>query len=366
MSVSLAELVHALDAEIPMAWADAWDRVGLVVGDLQEPVKQVYVTLDPGVAALRAAAGAGANVVVSHHPPFLGELATITSEDAAGRTVLTAASLGIAIIAMHTNLDRSPAGADALSRAIGLVPAGPLERGAADMDLVSVYVPPGAREAVTAAMTRAGAGRIGLYESCSFASPGTGRFEALATATPLATVDGASGAPEERVEMIAPRGGGGAVAAAARAVHPYEEPVIVIAPVTLGRGAARLGRVCDASTMTLAALAAQVGERLGVQPRVWGDPGREVSRVAVANGSGSSLLGAALASGADVMVTGEVRYHGALDATASGLAIIEAGHDATEWPLVSVLADVVAQVMGDGPVVRAKADVGWWTAGKAE
>jgi len=44
-----------------------------------------------------------------------------------------------------------------------------------------------------------------------------------------------------------------------------------------------------------------------------------------------------MAAGADALVCGEVRYHDALDAAESGLAIIEVGHDVSEWPLVEVL-----------------------------
>jgi len=63
-------------------------------------------------------------------------------------------------------------------------------------------------------------------------------------------------------------------------------------------------------------------------------------RALVANGSGGSLIEAALAA-ADVCVTGEVRYHDAIAATSRGLSIIELGHDVSEWPIVSVLADLV-------------------------
>ena len=171
---------------------------------------------------------------------------------------------------------------------------------------------------------------------------------------------------EERVEMITPRGGGRAVAAAGLGVHPYDEPVITVTPVSLARGVARLGRLCEAEPLTLADLAERVGERLGVAPRVWGDARKTVARIAISNGSGSSLLGPALAEGADVMVTGEVRYHDALDAAASGLAIIEAGHDATEWPLVGVLADAVRHALGTDHVVQAEPRIGWWTVGRAE
>jgi len=69
-----------------------------------------------------------------------------------------------------------------------------------------------------------------------------------------------------------------------------------------------------------------------------------------------------MAAGADVLFGGEVRYHDALDAVGNGLAIIEAGHDATEWPLVRVLADVTRTVLGESGVVEEPAHAGWWIA----
>ena len=47
----------------------------------------------------------------------------------------------------------------------------------------------------------------------------------------------------------------------------------------------------------------------------------------------------ALAKGADTLVTGDVKYHTAQQAVFSGLNIIDAGHQATEWPVLDDLAD---------------------------
>ena len=54
----------------------------------------------------------------------------------------------------------------------------------------------------------------------------------------------------------------------------------------------------------------------------------------------------ALAAGASVLLTGELRYHDAVSALEAGLAVVEAGHDATEWPLVTVLAAAAARTPG--------------------
>ncbi|CAA9267767.1 MAG: GTP cyclohydrolase 1 type 2 homolog YbgI [uncultured Blastococcus sp.] len=77
-----------------------------------------------------------------------------------------------------------------------------------------------------------------------------------------------------------------------------------------------------------AALPATVG---GV--RIAGDPARSVATVAVCGGSGGSLLGAAAAAGADVLLTSDVRHHPASDAGEQpGPALCDVAHFASEWP----------------------------------
>jgi dinuclear metal center YbgI/SA1388 family protein len=76
--------------------------------------------------------------------------------------------------------------------------------------------------------------------------------------------------------------------------------------------------------------------------RVAGDLDRAVRRVAACGGAGGSLVDAAHASGADVFVTGDLRHHVALDALALGLALVDAGHYATEAPALPALLDALA------------------------
>jgi len=363
--ITVGELVRGLADRFPVEWAEPWDAVGLRVGDDGRPAGRAFVTLDANLQSMEAAQNAGCGTLVTHHPPFLGQVSPITAGSTEGRFILAAARSGIAVISMHTNLDRSPEGGDALPVALGLVPERPLEESVADVDVVTVFVSPESRAGVVAAMAAAGGGRIGLYEACSYAAPGEGRFTPRDNARPATGSRAAAVEPEDRVEMVVSLGAAAAVVAAARAAHPYEEPVIVVTRAQLSRGVARLGRVCSLEKGSLGELALTVGRRLGVQPRVWGAPATRVDRVAVANGSGGSLVGAAIASGAQAMIAGEVRYHDAMAAQSAGLALVEAGHDATEWPLVDVLARVCRSVLGDAEVVQAAPSVGWWTVERA-
>jgi dinuclear metal center YbgI/SA1388 family protein len=116
----------------------------------------------------------------------------------------------------------------------------------------------------------------------------------------------------------------------------------VLEPELDESGYGRIGRL--QSKMTLASLAKYVGEVLGIQGvRIVGPNDRLVQAVAVCSGSGSHLWPAALAQGADVLITGDVKYHTALDVSSTSLAMIDAGHFGTEAVFASRLADLLEE-----------------------
>lgn len=94
-------------------------------------------------------------------------------------------------------------------------------------------------------------------------------------------------------------------------------------------GLGRVGRL-PAST-SLRAIADRLAAGLpSPHLRVAGPLDRDVRTVAACGGAGDSLIGSAHASGADVFVTGDLRHHVVLDALQLGLAVVDAGHHATE------------------------------------
>lgn len=100
------------------------------------------------------------------------------------------------------------------------------------MYLVVVYVPEGGVDDVVAAMSAAGAGRIGDYDQCAWKVLGQGQFRPLAGADPhIGTVGALEQVPEYRVEMVCERSVIKAVMAAMVAAHPYEEPAHHVVPI---------------------------------------------------------------------------------------------------------------------------------------
>jgi putative NIF3 family GTP cyclohydrolase 1 type 2 len=324
------------------------------------------LALDPTRSAVLAAAAGGCNVLATHHPAFLKAPEWLTPGRGAAGVVFSAMDSGVALINAHTNLDRAPAAGLLLAAALGLEPVRPIERSTMPMALITVFAPESSADALTKAMAGAGAGRLGDYEKCSYTSgEGVGKFTPPAEGQPFTGTPGMPcAAGEVRVEMVAPRNRARGVAAAARAAHPYEEPLIVVADVEIARSSARMGMLCDApGALSLRALATLAAGVFNITPVVWGDPEMPLTRVATATGSAGSLIGDVIASGASALVAGEVRYHDALDAAENGLAVVELGHDVSEWPLVGLLERAVRSTPGLDPeaVHVLPATPGWWT-----
>ena len=93
-----------------------------------------------------------------------------------------------------------------------------------------------------------------------------------------------------------------------------------------------LGRVGDLLEPTdLFSLARTVEERLGADGlRLVGQAGDPVRRIAVVGGAGAGLASSAARTGADVLITGDIGHHAALEAKTLGIALIDGGHFHTE------------------------------------
>ena len=127
-SVPLREVVAALERLYPVDTASSWDRVGLVTGDLDQPVSLVHLAVDPTLAVVDEARAAGADLLLTHHPLLLRGVHSVATTSAKGAAVTSLVVNDIALYVAHTNADvASPGVCDALASACGLVDLGPLE-----------------------------------------------------------------------------------------------------------------------------------------------------------------------------------------------------------------------------------------------
>ena len=123
-TMTIGGLEKALLKEFPAEDAEKWDRTGLLVGERSLPVTRVAVALDATPGAVAAAAEAGANVLLTHHPAFLEAPDAFAPEASAlkspGAVVWAAIRNQVALMDFHTALDVSPAAARVLPGMLGL------------------------------------------------------------------------------------------------------------------------------------------------------------------------------------------------------------------------------------------------------
>jgi dinuclear metal center YbgI/SA1388 family protein len=340
----------ALEQAAPSAYAFSWDKIGLQVGERSATVARGVVSLDRSLGAIRFAKDHEAQLLLTHHPLLFQPLGAVTDDSVEGRSVIELTRAGISHIAAHTNWDAAADGLnDELARRLGLKSVVPFGVGEAFQDLkMVVFVPSSNADEVIDAASAAGAGVIGAYTRCGFRSRGTGTFFAGEGSEPkVGRVGRIEEVSEERIEMVVPTGRRNAVERAVRLAHPYEEPAVDFLSVAPGKhpGCGRVGHLGTATT--LAEYVSVLDKALETRCLAWGAASRPVHRVAVVGGAADGEWRAAQLAGADVLVTGEVKQHVALEAVESGFAVIAAGHYATEQPGVDALARRMSELVPD-------------------
>ncbi|AGL15308.1 Nif3-like dinuclear metal center hexameric protein [Actinoplanes sp. N902-109] len=124
---TVREVVAALDARYPHAWAEPWDRVGLVLGEFDLPVRTVLGVVDVVPETVEQAVEAGADLIVAHHPLLLKGVSSVAPDTYKGRIVHRLIKADVALYVAHTNADVAhPGVSDALADRLGLTMLRPL------------------------------------------------------------------------------------------------------------------------------------------------------------------------------------------------------------------------------------------------
>ncbi len=347
-----------MEAIAPTRYAAAWDNVGLIVGDCESELARVLLTIDCAREVVDEAIRERCDAIVSYHPPiFEGQKRWI-----AGSTAYALVRAGIAVYSPHTALDVAEGGTnDALADVLGVTaraPLRPVTLAAAESKLVT-FVPATHLEDVSRALFAAGAGVIGNYSSCSFRAAGTGTFFGESGADPAV---GQAGRLEEvaeiRLEMRVAASRLDAVVRALRASHPYEEPAFDIVPLAAPPPAAfGFGRIGAVEPARARVHVDRVKDALRIPHLlVAGDLQREVSRAAVCAGSGAEFVGDAIAAGAQLLLTGELRHHDGLRAVAAGLVVVVTRHSVSERGALAPLERALSARLPGVAVLRSRAD----------
>ena len=358
------DVLWTIGAKYSFSRAAKWDKVGLLIGDENASIKKVLVAHEVTDEVLDAAIGF--EVLVVYHPPLFRPLENLNFRDHSVRLAARCIGQKLNVIAVHTALDHAPipdALGDKLAESLGLTGIEVLSPdGHEALFKIVVFTPPEALEKVSEAMWDAGAGCLGNYDRAAFRGRGTGTFRPLPGADPY---DGEIGKQQEadewRLEVIVPAGQRGAVIAAMKAAHPYEEVAYDAYPLHnegLAYGAARVGTLVQG--IAFEQYAREVGNILRAPSVRVVQAKSQIRKIACVPGSGASYISAAVKAGCDCLVTGDIKHHDALQAKALGLSLIDVTHVATERAAVPLIAEALGELGAE--IVRSEIETNPFSA----
>lgn len=331
--MKVKEIISIIEKFAPLSYQESYDNSGLIVGNNNDEVTGVLISLDCIEEIIDEAIETNCNLIIAHHPIVFEGLKKLNGNNYIERTVIKAIKNNIAIYAAHTNLDNTHNGVSfKIAEKLGLRNIKVLAPKNNLLSKLLVYCPIANVNEVRQAMFAAGAGNIGNYEECSFNSEGVGTYKGMAGTNPyLGTTGQFHEEKETKIETIVPNYLLSKVVKNMLAVHPYEEVAYDIFQLKNAHNNVGSGVVGDLATEE---------NELDFLKRLKTDLktdcvrhtnllNKKVKKIAVCGGSGSFLLNDAIIQKADVFVTGDYKYHQFFDAE-NTIVIADVGHYESE------------------------------------
>jgi dinuclear metal center YbgI/SA1388 family protein len=342
----LSEIIQQLEQLAPPSLQESYDNSGLITGDLSKEITGALICLDSTEEIIEEAIRKKCNLVIAHHPIIFKGLKKITGENYIERVIIKAIREGIAIYAIHTNLDNVRKGVnEKICRQLGLEKTKMLAPAKGLLKKLVTFSPLTHAEDVRNALFEAGAGHIGHYSECSFSSAGTGSFKGDAASQPFVGEKGERHSEkEERIEVIFPEWKEKSILQSLRSAHPYEEIAFDIYRLDNALSETGSGMIGElAQEMPVETFLDFVKEKMKTKViRHTALHQKSVKRIAVCGGSGSFLLEMAIRQQADVFISGDFKYHQFFDADRK-IIIADIGHFESEQFTINLIGDYLRE-----------------------
>jgi dinuclear metal center YbgI/SA1388 family protein len=351
------DVINHLHDLAPLAYAEDFDNVGLLVGNKNQDVTGILVTLDTLEDVIDEAIESKCNLIVSFHPIIFRGLKKLTGKTYVERVVLKAIENKIAIFAIHTALDNAYQGVNSIicdrlelkNKRILIPQSDTIKK-------LQTYVPQAHAQKLRQALFNAGAGNIGNYESCSFNFEGKGTFKGNEDSNPAFGDKGQLHTEHETaISVTFKKHIESKVLNTLFETHPYEEVAYEISTLDNTNQHIGMGMVGELnSPLDPLACLDYIKDKMNTQcirhSKVLKKP---IKRIAVLGGSGSFAISAAKAAGADLFVTADLKYHDFFSAE-HDIILADIGHYESEQFTKTFLVDYLSKKITNFAIILSK------------
>lgn len=353
--MKINEIATSLESIAPLHLQEDYDNAGLLIGNANVDCKGVIVSLDVTETVIDEAVKKNCNLIVAHHPLIFRGIKKLNGKNYVERTVIAAIKNDIAIYAIHTNLDNVLEGVNRkIAEKLQLKNCKTLLPKEGILQKLVTFAPVKNAEEVRKALFSGGAGAIGKYDECSFNIEGSGTFRAGVGSDPyIGEIGKTHLEPEIRIEVIYPSHIQKTIIESLKNAHPYEEVAYYIQNLENTQDDIGSGLVGDmeegiTELQLLALLKSGFGLSVVKHTALLNSP---VKRIAVCGGAGIFLLPQAIASGAQVYITSDVKYHDFFDAD-NRVLVADIGHYESEQFTIELITEFLQQKFPNFAVLK--------------
>ena len=331
--MKIKEFYPILEELAPLAYAEDFDNVGLLVGNKENEISGILVCHDALESVVEEAITSSCNLIICFHPILFSGLKKITGKNYVERSVIKAIKNDIAIYAVHTALDNHKNGVNKiLCDALGLKNNKILIPKSNFIQKLVTYTTPENATIVRNALFKSGAGTIGNYENCSFNSDGFSTYQGNENSNPVVGNKGElTQTNEVKIEVTFEKYLQPKILKALFSNHVYEEVAYEIYDIQNTHQNVGLGMIGDLeiplSEIDFLNLIKNKMQCEGIRHSEFLE--KNISRVAVLGGSGSFAIANAITQGANAFITADLKYHQFYESE-NEMLIVDIGHFESE------------------------------------
>lgn len=339
--MTVQDVIHHLEDLAPLAYAEGFDNVGLLVGNKNNHITGVLVTLDTLEAVVDEAIKNKCNLIVSFHPIIFSGLKKLTGRTYVERAVMKALKHDISIFAIHTALDNALNGVnDMICKQLGLVNRKILIPQSETIKKLTTYVPSVEAEKLRSALFQTGAGCLGNYENCSFNIEGKGTYKGNEKSNPVKGEKGKVQREDEvQIHITFQKHLESQVLESLFKTHSYEEIAYEITTLENENQNIGMGMIGNLTKeQEVESFLKDVKLKMNT-PFIRHSKivKNTIKKVAVLGGSGSFAISAAKSAGADVFITSDLKYHDFFQAE-NAIVLADIGHYESEQYTKNLIA----------------------------
>ncbi|MEO7264227.1 MAG: Nif3-like dinuclear metal center hexameric protein [Ferruginibacter sp.] len=344
--MKIQDITNLLEKTAPLYLQEPYDNAGMITGQVTWECNGIMICLDATESVIIEALEKKCNLVIAHHPIIFRGLKKINGGNYVERVIIKAIKNDIAIYAIHTNLDNVLQGVNGrIADKLNLENRHILKPKDAQLKKLITFAPVDKAVQVREALFAAGAGNLGKYSECSFNTEGTGTFKAGENSEPYVGEKGKLHAEKElKIEVIFPAYLEQKIVRAMNEAHPYEEvafDIIALGNILSDVGSGLIGDLKE--PIPELKLLENLKNAFGLKTiRHTVITGNTVKKIAICGGAGIFLLADAIKAGADVFITGDVKYHEFFDAEGK-ILLVDIGHYESEQFTIDLIYDILKE-----------------------